>query len=419
MTLLSVSSSRIITIDRATPRTSGPLNVIRPARGAWVDWLRLALSAVLFAVALTTVIPAPFYEAWLVALVATEAGHWLAPVALLSPIPRWRRKAAGRAAAVLGLVSAVLFAAPVLRALRATQDLPEEMARAWGDAAPITRQGLATRERPLQLLDLFKGITAGESVMRTMIYASDESGERRLDLYTPAKTAQGLPVVVLLHGGGWRIGRRSELPALARYFASRGMAVIAPDYRFAPTYRFPVARDDVLAAVDFVRARAKALGIDPERIVFIGRSAGAQLAISAAMERADDPGIRGAVSLYGPLDLRWGYANPGNPRVLDGRAIVREYLGGAPNDVPAMYDAASPVSRVDERTPPVLLLHGARDDLVSPEHSERFVARMDWADRPHYLVRMPWATHGCDAILRGPCGQVTVFAVERFLASVF
>jgi acetyl esterase/lipase len=419
MSLVSVSSSQIITINRTPPRTSGPVAVLAPRRGRWVDWVRLAFAVALLLAALTTVVPAPIYEVWPVALVATEGGHWLVPIALLTLLPGWQRKSAGRWGAVVGLVSAALFAAPLVRALNATVDLDSELERVWGDAEPLRASGLDGRERPIELLDLFTGLPIGASTMRTLTYASDAAGERRLDLYLPANAARNLPLVVLVHGGAWRVGRRSELPALARYLASRGIAVIAPDYRLAPAHRFPAARDDILAAMDFVRARADSLGIDSDRVAFIGRSAGAQVAVAAAIARAHDPSIRGAVSLYGPLDLHWGYANPGNRRVIDGRAVVRDYLGGAPNEVPAVYDAASPVALVDTRTPPVLLLHGARDDLVSPEHSERFVARMDWADRPHFLIRMPWATHGCDAILRGPCGQVTVFAVERFLSGVF
>jgi acetyl esterase/lipase len=250
-----------------------------------------------------------------------------------------------------------------------------------------------------------------------MAYAKDASGERRLDLYLPLDSSRSAPLLVMVHGGSWRAGDRRELPAIARYFAARGIAVAVPDYRLAPSHRFPAARDDVLAATDFLRARAGALRIDAARVVFAGRSAGAQIALSAATYRPDDPAIRGAISLYGPLDLRWGYANPGNPRVIDGRALLRDYLGGTPDELPAVYEAASPVAAVSRRTPPVLLLHGGRDDLVSPQHTERFAARMEWAARPHYVVRLPWATHGCDAILRGPCGQITLFAMERFLAS--
>jgi acetyl esterase/lipase len=418
MSLQSVSSSQIITIAHSPPRGSGPVAIARQRRGSWLDSVRLACAALLFLIALLTVIPAPLYAAWLVGLVAAEGGHVFAPVALMTLMPGWRRSAAGRIGAVLGIAAALLFAAPAIQARRASGELQTELARVWGEATPFSRNGLATRGKPVQLLDLYAGVSLGDTRLRTMAYTADATGERLVDLYLPVDSSAAAPLLVLVHGGSWRAGDRTELPALARYFAARGIAVAVPDYRLAPAHRFPAARDDVLAATDFLRARAGALGIDPGRVAYIGRSAGAQVAVSATMASAADPAVRGAVSLYGPLDLRWGYANPGNPRVIDGRSVLRDYLGGTPNEVPAIYDAASPIAGVSRRTVPILLLHGERDDLVSSEHAERFSARMEWADRPHFVVRLPWATHGCDAILRGPCGQITVFAVERFLASV-
>jgi acetyl esterase/lipase len=419
MSLVTVSSSQIITIAQASPRDGVSVAGARGRRRTGIDWIRLAFAAVLFLVALLTVLPAPIYAAWLVGLVAAEGGHWFAPVALLTLIPGWRRSAAGRIAVAFGIASALLFGAPLLQAMRTSGALQAELARTWGEAPLFAEDGLPPRVSPVELLDLYAGIPIGESRLRTFEYASDAAGERRLDLYLPSDSSRSAPLIVMVHGGSWRAGDRTELPALARYFAARGVAVAVPDYRLAPDHPFPAARNDVLAATDFVRLRAGALGIDRDRLVYIGRSAGAQLAVSAAMARPNDQAVRGAVSLYGPLDLRWGYANPGNPRVLDGRAALRDYLGGTPSEVPAVYEAASPVAQVSGRTPPVLLLHGGRDDLVSSEHSERFAARMEWAARPHFVVRLPWATHGCDAILRGPCGQITLFAVERFLASTF
>jgi acetyl esterase/lipase len=416
MSLVSTTPSRIITIDHA-PRGGAPAAGARAPRGSGIDWMLLLFGVLLLLVALLTILPAPVYAAWLVGLVAAEGGHWLAPVALLPLIAGWRRSIPGRIGISLGLISALLFAAPVVQAVRITRELRTELARTLGEAPLFSASGLATRAKPVELLDLYAGVPVGEARVKTMAYARDANGERRLDLYLPLDSSSTAPLLVMVHGGSWRAGDRREFPAIARYFAARGIAVAVPDYRLAPSHRFPAAREDVLEATDFLRARAGALGIDADRVVVAGRSAGAQIALSAATSRPDDTAIRGAISLYGPLDLRWGYANPGNPRVIDGRAVLRDYLGGTPDQLPAVYEAASPVSAVSRRTPPVLLLHGGRDGLVSPQHTERFAARMEWAARPHYVVRLPWATHGCDAILRGPCGQITLFAMERFLAS--
>jgi acetyl esterase/lipase len=415
---LVLSPADRITIARPSPRTGAPVAIRRARHRTRLDWIRLVFAVALFVVALLTALPAPVYAAWLTGLVGGEVGHWLAPVALLTLLPGWRASVPGRLALLLGIASALLFIAPLAQALRLAPEITAGVTRVWGPADFSAFSGAEPREKPVELIDLYAGVPVGDSKMRTVVYATDPSGDRRLDLYLPVDSSRAAPLLVIVHGGSWRAGDRTELPKLARYFAARGIAVASPDYRLAPANPFPAARDDVLNATAFVQSNAVELGVDPTRVVYLGRSSGAQIALSAAAVSEEDPRVRGAVSLYGPLDLRWGYANPGNPRVVDGRAVLRDYLGGSPAEVSDVYDAASPIALVSHRTKPVLLIHGERDDIVSPVHADRFAARMEWAARPSLVVRLPWATHGCDAILRGPCGQITLYTVERFLAAV-
>jgi dipeptidyl aminopeptidase/acylaminoacyl peptidase len=104
--------------------------------------------------------------------------------------------------------------------------------------------------------------------------------------------------------------------------------------------------------------------------------------------------------------------------VLDSNAVLEAYLGGNPSQVPATYESASPSTFVSSTTVPTLLIHGGRDELVFVAQSERLAARLTQAQRPHYFLRLPWATHGCDAHFNGPCGQISVYLIERFFASV-
>jgi acetyl esterase/lipase len=151
--------------------------------------------------------------------------------------------------------------------------------------------------------------------------------------------------------------------------------------------------------------------------VLLGRSAGGQLALSVAY--ADpDPAIRGVVSFYAPTDMKYSYEHPSNPWVLDSRAVLEAYLGGNPAQASGTYEAASPIRFVSAGTVPTLLVHGGRDELVFPVQSERLAVRLAQAQRPHYVLRLPWATHGCDVHFNGPCGQISTYAVERFLSAV-
>ncbi len=74
---------------------------------------------------------------------------------------------------------------------------------------------------------------------------------------------------------------------------------------------------------------------------------------------------------------------------------------------------------VGASTPPTLLIHGRLDPIVWPAHSELLDARLQLAGTRHLLLALPWATHACDANLSGPSGQLSLYALDRFLAAVF
>jgi acetyl esterase/lipase len=65
-----------------------------------------------------------------------------------------------------------------------------------------------------------------------------------------------------------------------------------------------------------------------------------------------------------------------------------------------------------------LLIHGDRDEIVSPVHAERLAGRLRESGVPHFFLRLPWATHGCDRSFSGPCGQLSTYAVEQFLGAI-
>jgi dipeptidyl aminopeptidase/acylaminoacyl peptidase len=98
--------------------------------------------------------------------------------------------------------------------------------------------------------------------------------------------------------------------------------------------------------------------------------------------------------------------------------LNREPIGGSPSEKPEAYAAASPINFVNATTPPTLLIHGGNDAIVWPQHSQLLAGRLRAADRPHLYLHLPWATHGCDANLSGPSGQLSLYAIERFLAAV-
>ena len=221
----------------------------------------------------------------------------------------------------------------------------------------------------------------------------------------------------MIHGGSWQSGDSKEFIALNAYLAARDYVVVSINYRLAPKWKFPAGRDDVLSAIAYLKVYGHEFGLDPTRLALLGRSAGGQLALLAAYT-ANEPAIRGVISVYGPTDLKFGYERPASKGLLDTRGVLESYLGGPPAKADDAYFAASPINFVTASSPPTLLIHGLHDGHVSPEESERLEARLAQARVKNLFVRLPWATHACDWSFSGPCGQITTYATERFLERV-
>jgi acetyl esterase/lipase len=186
--------------------------------------------------------------------------------------------------------------------------------------------------------------------------------------------------------------------------AHQGYAVAAIAYRFAPVHRFPAQSLDVRSAISLLRLRADELGFDPNAIALLGRSAGGQLALLAAYTQSDSA-IKGVISFYGPTDLVWGYEHPAARLVIDSRGTLTDFIGGTP-DKNLEYRQASPLNYV-RNAPPTLLIHGTRDELVNVRNSRRLASALTRAGKPVTFLELPWATHGCDYFLNGPCGQIS------------
>jgi acetyl esterase/lipase len=223
---------------------------------------------------------------------------------------------------------------------------------------------------------------------------------------------------VVIHGGGWDGGDRTQLAGWNSRWAARGYAVAAISYRLAPKWIWPAQREDVLAAITWLKAHAGQLGIDPARLVLVGRSAGGQLA-AAVGYGARDPAIRGVIALYAPHDMPFVWSVSRENDALNSAKLMRQYFGGPlTEENRGLYVSASSQSLARADSPPTLLIHGQLDTLSWDRHSERLTARLVELHVPHYYLRLPWATHGFDFNPDGPGGQLADYAMDRFLTVV-
>ena len=373
-----------------------------------VRWIVFPLTLLLLLCSVLVFVSAPTEWIWIVAILASEWGHYAAAGCLLLGAVAIRVGRIGLTTAILASVASVIYISPAVRAYTIGRSLPARCTSAFG--------GSAGTARPLDIRVLFAGSSIDGLRVTEHEYAKPDRKSLKLDLYRRADVSEPQPLVVMIHGGSWNGGSKKQLPAINRSLAAKGYAVASINYRHAPKWRFPAPVDDVFAAIDFLRANATDFGIDATRIVLIGRSAGGQLALSAAYS-GRDPAVRGVVSLYAPTDLVLGHEKPSRRSVLDSTKSLESFLGGTPAENPDGYAAASPLRHVNAAAPATLLIHGQLDPIVWPLHSELLAARLGEARRPHLFLALPWATHGCDANLSGPSGQLSLYAIERFLAA--
>jgi acetyl esterase/lipase len=195
------------------------------------------------------------------------------------------------------------------------------------------------------------------------------------------------PILMMIHGGAFKMGDKSDLAIWPELLAA-GIAVVRPNYRFSGTDRWPAQGDDILAAVVHLQREGAALGLDPSRIVLLGHSAGAFLAVSTALSLVE-VGLppRGVVSLYGPMDFSTmdeDLAALGRQPVMgttDAEGSPEsQLLGFTVGDDRAAARAIGPVGRLDrlrEPLPPILIRHGDADPMVADLQAKRL--RDGWA----------------------------------------
>lgn len=224
-------------------------------------------------------------------------------------------------------------------------------------------------ERPK--VELREGVVVGTTGRRDLL----------ADVFVPPpETATGIGLL-LIHGGAWRLGDRTQLRGYGFLIGRQGITVVSPDYRLTDEGNWPDPLHDVKAALRWMRASAGDLGIDPDRIAVAGASSGGHLGLLVAGTE-DDPRFEGdggnpgagtavaaSVALYAPVELI-----PGAEMLRDSVELL---LG--PDADEAVYREASPAAHVSRGWSPVMLMHSNRDDLVPVAQTLRFYERLQQA----------------------------------------
>jgi acetyl esterase/lipase len=238
-----------------------------------------------------------------------------------------------------------------------------------------------------------------------------------LDLYLPATGFASGAAIVYVHGGGWAVGTRRHFgraflswsPTPLDLLAQAGFAVATVDYRLSGEARFPGQLHDVRAAIRWMKGNASRLGIDPERVVVWGESAGGHLAVLAGLtgDRAEFEGdvgdfvgessaVAGVIDWYGPmnlLSLSSQHRADSDKRPDDGGSWESSMVGVPLQTDPARTLAASPISYIHASAPPIQIHHGTADTEVPYAQSVEFVDALRHVGGDVELVTVEGSNH--------------------------
>ncbi|MBA9003604.1 alpha/beta hydrolase [Thermomonospora cellulosilytica] len=242
----------------------------------------------------------------------------------------------------------------------------------------------------------------------TRTYAYGPAERQRLDAYWHDADRRR-PGVLVVHGGYWRSGDKSDWRYAARKLAGRGYVVFAANYRLIPA-RWPAQRADLTAALAYIKRNARRWNLDPDRIVVVGSSAGGHLATQLGTLGEGGARVRGVVALSPVVSLERAYHDgvvPGADRPRRRlRQAVRELLGcdpEAPDADTACFERmedASPTSHAGTGDAPMLLMHGA-DEFVPAVHGRMLASVLNSAGVQATVQVLPGNAHG-GALLRDP-----------------
>jgi acetyl esterase/lipase len=236
---------------------------------------------------------------------------------------------------------------------------------------------------------------SGRVGVKTITYGSYGSANT-MDDYTPpsavGKKGRKLPTVVLVHGGSWIKGDKSNLASQAQQLAREGYMAVSINYRLATQAVWPAQRTDALQVREYLQHHQYSLNVDASRIVLLGSSAGAHIAAATAMYHHGADLFKGVVGLSGPLDPGRVSLDPAHG--LD-TIVTTTLMGCLPIVCPDRYNSSNAINRIN-RYDPASLMFASRNEWLDPQNSVDFVKKAQSVGLRSRMVWMDGSQHAVD-----------------------
>jgi acetyl esterase/lipase len=260
-------------------------------------------------------------------------------------------------------------------------------------------------------------------IIRDVEFAKAGDHALALDLYIPAGPSKPM-LIVYVHGGAWRAGSKSDMPLGPLLL--RGFPVASVDYRLSTEAPFPAQSHDIKAAIRFLRAKGKELGVDPTRIAIAGSSAGGHLAaligVTAGVKELEgtlgafpdeSSRVQAIIDLFGASNLETILSQSTEHGLGVRVPALQLLLGGQPTEKPELARLASPVAHIDANDPPLLMIHGDADPQMPYQQSVELKAAYEKVRLTVQLETIAGGKHGGKEFY----DETRTKLMERFLIS--
>jgi acetyl esterase/lipase len=246
--------------------------------------------------------------------------------------------------------------------------------RAQADTSYTTESTFKKDVKKFPFIKIAKRLpNADISLANDIAYTQTGKRELHLDAYFK-RSGKARPAVVLIHGGGWKSGNKSQMHLLAQEIAVKGYACFPVEYRLSAEAKYPAAVLDVKEAIKYIKANAGKFNIDPTKVAVLGCSSGGQLAALIGATHGNmlfepggpgsDAGVQAVIDMDGILAFR-------HPESKEG-TVAALWLGGTYEEKPLLWEQASPLTHAGKSTPPILFInsdmprfHAGRDDMIA------------------------------------------------------
>jgi acetyl esterase/lipase len=348
----------------------------------------------------------------------------------------------------MGILGAGMMIWYVWRCTRDHKGFEDAFGPGWSDQTPPQQAKHMLQKRWTWFLPM--KASPEPSWERDIPFWTIPDTERELlcDVWRPGNGNLSGLAFVYFHGSGWYLFDKDfGTRPFFRHLVAQGHTVMDVSYRLCPEVDIYGMIGDVKRAIAWMKANASRYGVNPEKIVLGGGSAGGHLALLAGYApqhpeltpedlKSADLSVCGVISYYGPTDLLAAYQHEDQQRVfaglppvpigtkLDPKSTMRVagrldiLLGGWPQDAPYIYQLASPITHVHPGCPPTLLIQGKQDFVTPVDATCELYTKLVESGIPAINVVYPWTDHAFDLLLpqTNPPAQSALYDVDRFLA---